>query len=153
MYYFGDAWLRGAYMNNPHVLVRFDLDPGSHVFTLVVSQYERWRDVYYTLEALSTAPTQLTSVPERFPNRVQAMAEWTRDSAGGHSGRRGFFDNPQLSVELQADSDLFVSLRAHPKLSVNIRLYASGGERVFGSGTVELVSSGDYRSGFCFFIN
>ena len=65
VYYFGDSWLRGAYMNNPHVLVRFDLDTvGPHAFTLVVSQYERWRDIYYTIDAFCMAPVCLAvSVP------------------------------------------------------------------------------------------
>ena len=35
---FGDAWKEGVYINNPHILTRFSLPPGDHLFTLVVSQ-------------------------------------------------------------------------------------------------------------------
>ncbi len=100
VYYYSDAWMTGTYMNNPHVLVRFDVPPGEHVFTLVVSQYMRWRDVYYTLQALCMAPVsapprcrcrwhpacshcavlaspvqiKLAPVPERFPRKLQTAS-------------------------------------------------------------------------------
>ena len=62
-YIFGDVWLEGVYMNNPHILMRFDLPAGEHVFTLVVSQYRRWRDVSYSLHIHSMAPVRCGCLP------------------------------------------------------------------------------------------
>jgi calpain-7 len=65
VFYTGDdVFVRGLYSNNPHNLTRFDMkddDPGA--YTLVVSQFDKTRDVRYTLSVFSTAPFRLGPAP------------------------------------------------------------------------------------------
>lgn len=69
VYYPSDnAFFRGVYSNNPHTLVRFDLegdDPGH--YTLVLSQYEKTRDVSYTLNVYCTSAFRISVTPTTPP--------------------------------------------------------------------------------------
>ena len=104
-------------------------------------------------------------------------AEWLLGS-GGSSASSGFFDNPQFALMLSAPTDVLITINTQEKIAVNARLFAAGGERVFGFGVTEvrlssgpvmsrcpfvrrvcgvrgceqLATSGDYRGGFCYLI-
>lgn len=59
-----DAFIRGLYSNNPHNLVRLDVeesDPGR--YALVLSQLDKTRDVSYTLTVMSTCPFRFSITP------------------------------------------------------------------------------------------
>ena len=145
------AMISGTYSNNPHTLIRFNAPPGKHAFTLVVSQYERQRDISFTLDVFSTAPFSLKTLAWSLPHRITSMEEWTSETAGGSARSARFMFNPQLRLTLDRPiTALRVFVEAPVKFAVNVRLISGGGKRVSDlSATKEIASSGDYHRGFC----
>ena len=58
--------VQGTYSNNPNYLVRFDVPNGTgnnKTYTVVLSQYEKLRDITFTLCAFSTVPLKIKQIP------------------------------------------------------------------------------------------
>lgn len=66
IYYPGTPFKEGTYVNSPHILVRFNAPPGVSDYTIVVSQHEKERSLYFSLRAYSLAPFKLSEVPMRY---------------------------------------------------------------------------------------
>jgi hypothetical protein len=64
------------YASNPHVLLRHDVPPGKHCFTLVVSQLKRMQDMDFTLRVWSMDHVSLRTPPCRLAARQQAQGMW-----------------------------------------------------------------------------
>ncbi len=148
------GFVRGLYSNNPHGLVRLDVeagDPGR--YALVLSQYEKKRDVRYSLTVLSTAPFVLR--PTRpLPGLVARIeGSWTDRTAGGRLGLATFLHNPQFTVVVVKPCALHVELLAPKEMFVGFSLIGGrrGGKRVDSvlQGE-EVLTSGAYRQGFCY---
>lgn len=57
----------GIRINSPHYLVKLvDDEPGPIVYTLVISQYEKYNSIYYTLKTYSTQPFDLSEIREPY---------------------------------------------------------------------------------------
>lgn len=56
----------GVRINSPHYLCKLVEEPGTKVYTLVVSQYEKSSTTHYTLRVYSTADFTLTKVPHPY---------------------------------------------------------------------------------------
>jgi calpain-7 len=52
----------GVRINSPHYLCKMIVEPGTSLFTLVISQYERNNTIYYTLRTYATCEFKLTRV-------------------------------------------------------------------------------------------
>ncbi|KAJ1649158.1 cysteine protease [Dispira simplex] len=92
------------FINSPHLLVRFNARPGLSHFTIVLLQYEKCRDMHYTLRVFSMAPIVLAPVAE-YPYRKQLRQRWTLDNAGGSQVYPTFYTNPQYKLVIhQSDS-------------------------------------------------
>ncbi|TMW58240.1 hypothetical protein Poli38472_011828 [Pythium oligandrum] len=168
-----DAMYRGTYSNNPHTLVSLDVnfaeDP-EPTFTLVASQYEKFAPLDYTLSVFSTAPFLCRPVPhlDAIPNTTLIPGEWDAVTAGGRPFFASFMKNPQFHVRLNprpqrlyvvletvsAEDETVVSLDDSPP--VNLRVVTQMNERVCGLAglkkrpSTHVLSSGEYRHGFCF---
>lgn len=60
-------YLDGVRINSPHYLCKLKIDSNSASrYTLVVSQYEKMRTIYYTLRAYGTCPFTLRKL-SNFP--------------------------------------------------------------------------------------
>lgn len=57
---------KGTYVNSPHILVRFNAPPGESDYTIVVSQHEKERSLYFSIRAYSLAPFKLHEVPIKY---------------------------------------------------------------------------------------
>ena len=66
IYYPDTPFKEGTYVNSPHILVRFNAPPGVSDYTIVVSQHEKARSLYFSLRAYSLAPFKLHQVPMRY---------------------------------------------------------------------------------------
>jgi len=86
--------IRGTYYDSPYVLTRLHVQPGDQLFTLVVSQYRRMRDVSYSLMAFCSSPVSLSAVPDSLPLVRSLRSAWTVETSGGNSTFAGFLDNP-----------------------------------------------------------
>ena len=131
-FYPRDPLVRGVYSNNPHSLVRFDAKPGRHSYTLVVSQYKRLRTIDFSIHAYSMAPARLSVAANPF-KEVFVAGAWTSGTSGGNPRHAGFFENPQYSVTLAAAGDVMLRLEAPVTFASQVRMVASGGERVVDS--------------------
>lgn len=148
-----DCFVRGLYSNNPHNLVRFDvetLDPGT--YAVVLSQYEKKRDVRYSLTVLSTAPFSLQPTPVLPPTVTRMEGTWGGETAGGRLGLSTFLQNPQFTVVVKKACAVYIEMMAPKEYFVGFSLLGGsrGGKRVDSilQGE-EVLTSGAYRQGFC----
>eukprot|EP00904_Undaria_pinnatifida_P013645 jgi/Undpi1/9410/HiC_scaffold_27.g11867.m1 len=156
VYYPGKPMFRGLYTNNPHTLVRFDLPETTTrkdiAYTLVISQYEKKREVRYTVNVYCTSTFRLFETPVAPEHRMKFMGNWDASSAGGGMGRPGYYTNPQYALVLtHPKTKVHVELKAPRDYKVNITIVSEGGMRVNSiPAEREVMSSGSYRPGFCY---
>ena len=144
-----DALVRGTYSNAPHNLTKLTVPAGQHEYTLVVSQYERRRDINFSLAVYSMAPFKVGRIPETIGHELRAVGEWRAESAGGCSNHGTFYTNPQWVLTLHRPlPKLLLLLEAPKECSSNVQLIQGGG-RWDGSGDAraEVLTSGLYTTG------
>ncbi|EGZ18038.1 hypothetical protein PHYSODRAFT_315088 [Phytophthora sojae] len=168
---------RGTYSNNPHTLVSLDLDladDSEPSFTLVASQYEKFAALDYTLSIFSTRPFTCEPIPQletTAPTSVVIPGAWSTACAGGRPFYSTFMDNPQFHLQLQKPCrSLFLFLETEAFFSkdtknasfpINLRAALHTRQRVCDLHTtvnetpedaepLKVLSSGEYRPGFCF---
>ena len=68
-----EPFKEGVRINSPHYLVKLvDEGPsGPNQYTLVVSQYEKSKSIYYTLRAYCTVPFLLSEIKEPYKKKYQ----------------------------------------------------------------------------------
>lgn len=144
--------LNGAYTNNPHNLVRYDVKnkDDAHL-SIVLSQFEKKNDIGYTLSCFCTElftfgrPSKQLSFIKEFPS------SWNASTAGGPIGQPGFYKNPMYAVEVQ-NGGVTIQLRcsASKTIAVNTMLIPVDkyGARVNRLKAEPPVDSGNYRHGF-----
>ncbi|KAF1778381.1 Peptidase C2, calpain, domain III [Phytophthora cactorum] len=164
-------------INNPHTLVSLDLDladDSEPCFTLVASQYEKFAALDYTLSIFSTRPFTCEPIPQfvtKSPTSIVIPGAWDSACAGGRPFYSAFMNNPQFHLQLQKPCrSLFLFLETEVFFSedtktasfpVNLRAALHTRERVcglHGAGNADsaddeplkVLSSGEYRPGFCF---
>jgi calpain-7 len=94
-----DTLVNGAYTNNPHVLLRYDVSgPQDKFISLVLSQHEKTRNLAYTLSCYCTERFTLGRPPEILPCSKTLKGAWTLENAGGPVGSPKFFMNPMFAV-------------------------------------------------------
>lgn len=90
VYHHGKAFKEGTYVNSPHILVsillvqtnevialssfhpllyqiRFNAPSGTSTYTIVFSQHEKLKTLYFSLKAFSFSRFELTEVPQTYP--------------------------------------------------------------------------------------
>lgn len=101
-----DTMVNGAYTNNPHVLLRYDIsDPADRYISLILSQHEKSQDLAYTLSCYSTEPFSIGRPPPVLPS-VSLSGSWTDLTAGGPVGSKSFFNNPMLAVKVPQETSM-----------------------------------------------
>ncbi|KAJ1978562.1 cysteine protease [Dimargaris verticillata] len=152
-----DPLVATDFINSPHVLVRFNAPPGVSYVSLVLLQYEKVRDLHFTLRAHSMAPLTLAPIPQ-LPHRQQLAGEWDDQTCGGSAVHASFGDNPQYKLTIPAgasnDQGLPVTgmamLEAGTDKQVNL-VVVRGGLRVASLSYRNTVSdSGPYSESTCF---
>ncbi|KAI8366637.1 uncharacterized protein BYT42DRAFT_504904 [Radiomyces spectabilis] len=128
IYYPGQPFKEGTYVNSPHILVRFNAPPGTSDCTIVVSQHEKARSLYFSLRAYSLAPFILSEIPMRYTITEKIKGQWTEQTAAG----------------------ILLMLEAPKSLAVHL-LLVEGGQRTSSVSVRDIVAeSGAYRHGFCY---
>ena len=144
--------LHGAYTNNPHVLIRYDLtDKADQNLSLVLSQYQKSNDVGYTISCFSTQPFTLGRPDKDLPFKLELVGEWRATSSGGPPSSSAFGTNPMFALRVP-EKGASVQLRCSTMKSyaVNVMLVGvdSYGRRVERLTKEPLLDSGHYRFGF-----
>ncbi|KAJ1675591.1 cysteine protease [Spiromyces aspiralis] len=166
-------WRESGYVNNIHSLVQFNAPPGVSRYTLVVSQKERVRTLYFTLRAYSLGKISLHSIPQ-YPVEHREHGQWTSVSAGGNTTNASYMDNPQYCLQISRPTTTtttssssvaaeaagaarsgpdkvsgVIILRTNHSHPIQIRVFRSGCliTQVLSINTV--IDSGPYRKSFC----
>lgn len=146
----------GAYTNNPHNLLRYDISEESpRHLSLVLSQHQKANDVAYTLSCYGTADFTIEKPLLSTPAYLQTVhGQWTEESpSGGNPAHDSFRQNPTYSVIIPSikngSANIQIKCLAPKSLPVNIMLLKIGTD-----GDVRLkkenivLETGDYRRGF-----
>ena len=121
-----NSLVNGAYSNNPHVLVRYDVTkPDDKYISLVLSQHQKTQDLGYTLSCYCTEPFTLSQPQRDLPHIISLSGSWTLETAGGPMGREEFFRNPMYYLSLSDETT--VQLRCSAEKSF------AGKRRTLGS--------------------
>lgn len=144
--------LTGAYTNNPHVLVRYDVsDSSDEYLSIVMSQFEKNTHLGYTLSCFCTEPFSLGPPTKELPFARTMTSSWTTSSGGGPVGKKGFYRNPMYAVEIPSGGALVELQCSAPKtLALNVMLCPvdAYGQRVTRLKSDPPCDSGNYRHGF-----
>ncbi|TSK16117.1 Calpain-7 [Bagarius yarrelli] len=154
VYYPSDPppYIDGIRINSPHYLTKIKLtNPGTHTFTLVVSQYEKQTTIDYTLRVYSLCKFNFSKITSPFIHTKRVNGQWKGISAGGCSNYKDTYkQNPIYQFNLDKSGPLLIELRGSRQYSVGFEvLTVSPAVEAGVSGTPKR-GSGDYRCGFCY---
>ena len=102
-----EPYKEGIRINSPHYLVKL-VDDTSLTYTLAICQYQKSKDIYYTLRVFATQPFQINELTEpyipKYSKRIQG--EWKETTAGGCSNYQDTFkNNPVYQIILSSSKD------------------------------------------------
>jgi hypothetical protein len=147
----GNCVLTGCYTNNPHVLVRYDIqDTSDRYLSLVLSQYQKNADLNYTLSCFCSDHFDLGKPARDLTMRTPVSGTWSTYSAGGPIGSKDYFTNPQFAIELSKPSLLQIGVTttrtsASNAILVPVRNFGDTAEKAADEAVID---SGKYRHGF-----
>ncbi|ROJ29318.1 Calpain-7 [Anabarilius grahami] len=145
-------YIDGIRINSPHYLTKIKLtSPGTHTFTLVVSQYEKQNTINYTLRVYSVCKFNFSKIPTPFIHTKRINGQWKGASAGGCGNYRDSFkNNPIYQFNLEKTGPLLIELRGSRQYSVGFEVVTVSTAGDSGSLGSQKRGSGDYRCGFCY---
>ncbi|XP_013806197.1 calpain-7 isoform X1 [Apteryx mantelli] len=154
VYYPADPppYIDGIRINSPHYLTKIKLtSPGSHTFTLVVSQYEKQNTIHYTIRVYSLCKFTFSKIPTPYTVSKRVNGQWKGHSAGGCGNfRDSYKNNPIYQFQLDKSGPLLIELRGPRQYSVGFELVMVSTVGDPGSSGFQKKNSGDYRCGFCY---
>ncbi|XP_063778418.1 calpain-7 isoform X2 [Pseudophryne corroboree] len=154
VYYPADPapYIDGIRINSPHYLTKISLtSPGTHTFTLVVSQYEKQNTIHYTLRVYAAAKFTFSKIPTPYTINKRINGQWKGQSAGGCGNFRDTHkNNPIYQFQMEKAGPLLVELRGPRQYSVGFEVITVSTNGDPGPSSFQKKSSGDYRCGFCY---
>ncbi|KAL2084694.1 hypothetical protein ACEWY4_020212 [Coilia grayii] len=154
VYYPADPppYIDGIRINSPHYLTKIKLtSPGTHTFTLVVSQYEKQNTINYTLRVYSVCKFNFSKIPTPFTHTKRINGQWKGASAGGCGNYKDSYKhNPIYQFNMDKSGPLLVELRGSRQYSVGFEVLTVSTVGEPGPAGFQRKSSGDYRCGFCY---
>lgn len=148
----GNCVLTGAYTNNPHVLIRYDVTgPEDAYLSLILSQYKKTNDLAFTLSCYCTEAFTIGKPAKELEYVQERNSAWTKDKSGGPLGTSSCYKNPTFAVAVPDGGALMEIRVSTVKTSaVNVILVSVGsfGSDVRSAREKETIDSGKYRHGF-----
>jgi hypothetical protein len=142
----------GVYSNNPHVLVRYDIEGVKDQFlSIILSQHKKSNDLGYTLSCFCTEDFSLGTPKGDLLYVKDFASAWTPGLSGGPVGRPSFANNPMFAVKIPDGGAIMqLSVTTSTTSAVNallvpVKLYGDGIDRAVGEA---ILDSGNYRHGF-----
>lgn len=165
-------FIKGVYSNDPHTLVRIDIDNDEighdedddrtnntssneqkdESFALVLSQINKSFDISYTLNVFSTSPFRIYPSFPPPPFKVELQGSWTKESSGGTTVHPSFYRNPQYSlIVLDSIQLVHIQILFPKEVDAAIFVLKTNGNRIDHINDEDIVSkSGKYRQGYCY---
>lgn len=154
VYYPADPapYIDGIRINSPHYLTKIPLTtPGTHTFTLVVSQYEKQNTIHYTLRVYAACKFTFSKIPTPYTINKRINGQWKGQSAGGCGNfRETHKNNPVYQFQVEKAGPLLTELRGPRQYSVGFEVVTVSTNGDPGPSGFQKKSSGDYRCGFCY---
>lgn len=154
VYYPADPapYIDGIRINSPHYLTKIKLTtPGTHTFTLVVSQYEKQNTIHYTVRVYSACSFTFSKIPSPYTLSKRINGKWSGQSAGGCGNfQETHKNNPIYQFHIDKTGPLLIELRGPRQYSVGFEVVAVSIAGDPGPHGFQRKSSGDYRCGFCY---
>lgn len=148
----GDCILTGVYTNNPHVLIRYDIQgPSDRFLSLVLSQYKKSNDLGYTISCYCTEAFTFTQPSLGLPCCIKLASQWTEAKSGGPLGSSGSRNNPQFAVTVPVGgATIQISVVTVRTAAVCVILVpvASFGHDIAKAKGKPIIDTGKYRHGF-----
>ncbi|TAQ84382.1 hypothetical protein B7494_g7289 [Chlorociboria aeruginascens] len=144
-----DAFHRGAYVDSPQTLARLEL-PQAIPYTVVVAQHGLPLPKYsFTLSFFSESPLTVAPTIDYLSHYTIHAGAWTANTCGGNANAPSYPVNPQFKISVPSITDITLILETgDAELAVHVKMVWSGGERVTGVTSKDIIgSSGDYRRG------
>uniref|UniRef100_A0A2I3FZZ4 Calpain 7 n=1 Tax=Nomascus leucogenys TaxID=61853 RepID=A0A2I3FZZ4_NOMLE len=154
VYYPADPppYIDGIRINSPHYLTKIKLTtPGTHTFTLVVSQYEKQNTIHYTVRVYSACSFTFSKIPSPYTLSKRINGKWSGQSAGGCGNfQETHKNNPIYQFHIEKTGPLLIELRGPRQYSVGFEVVTVSTLGDPGPHGFLRKSSGDYRCGFCY---
>nr|XP_020028672.1 calpain-7 isoform X2 [Castor canadensis] len=154
VYYPADPppYIDGIRINSPHYLTKIKLTaPGTHTFTLVVSQYEKQNTIHYTVRVYSACSFTFSKIPSPYILSKRINGKWSGQSAGGCGNfQETHKNNPIYQFHIEKTGPLLIELRGPRQYSVGFEIVTVSVVGDPGPHSFPRKSSGDYRCGFCY---
>ena len=149
----GGCVLTGVYTNNPHVLIRYDIDGNDDNTSLfaVLSQYKKSNDLGYTLSCYCTEAFALCKPPTELEYCEEKRSEWSSRTCGGPIGNPQYNTNPMFPFKVPEGGSIVqftvatASASAVNILCLPVLLYGDTIDKAIGE---PVIDSGNYRHGF-----
>nr|XP_039261066.1 calpain-7-like isoform X1 [Styela clava] len=147
-------YIDGVRINSPHYLTRIQVPAAKtspNRFTLVVSQYEKHKNIQYTIRVYATAEFALKKILDPYKFKKRISGNWTKENAGGCANHRDTYNrNPIYQINLnsqqQGNIKLLIELRGPKVFSVGFDVSCvdtKNGDKPF-----KQEMSGNFRSGY-----
>jgi len=149
----------GVKTNSAHYLVKLVTDDqdlnGPTFYTLVLSQYEKNVDIFYSLRVYSTCEFTLHPMINYYEPRYQqdVTGEWKGKTAGGCQNNPSTYkNNPLYQLVLnnrEINNHIKIELRAPKQFQVGFEVICLETKVSNAPGEFQKTETGSYRSGFC----
>ena len=146
--YMPPPFIDGIRINSPHYLSKIPVQAGGEKFTLVVSQYEKHKNIRYTLRVYSICDVKFTKIPDVYKYKKNIVGKWDSSNAGGCANNRATYNlNPiyQINVKEKSKSMFLIEVRAPREYSVGFDVVCVESN---SPETFQKTTSGTYRSGY-----
>ncbi|XP_049872970.1 calpain-7-like [Pectinophora gossypiella] len=145
-------YIDGIRINSPHYLCKIIVGENSaDRYTLVVSQYEKTRTIFYTLRAYATCPFALGKI-QPFPYTKKLQGEWSGHTAGGCENHRATYpNNPKFTMTVpdsRTPCHVTIQLLAPKQYQIGVDVRVESMNDPNQTAPFLKESSGPYRSGF-----
>ena len=147
--------VNGAYTNNPHVLVRYDVDSkDDRYLSLVLSQHEKKKDLAYTLSCFCTEKFTLGRPPMLLKMSKEIRGRWVAGRSGGPVGSKTFFHNPIFALSVKGNSaEMQLRCTTAKTIAVNVMMIPVSAGTPLSSyrkaaSRKPVLDSGNYRHAF-----
>nr|CAB3227605.1 calpain-7-like [Phallusia mammillata] len=144
-------YIDGVRINSPHYLTRIQCEEGGpHRYTLVVSQYEKHKNIRYTLRLYSPTEFKFSKIEDPYKMTKRIQGAWTKTTAGGCANNKSTHGtNPLYQINIDGmgkeKCQLLIELRAPRDYSIGFDVICveTNAEKPFSQTT-----SGSFRSGY-----
>lgn len=144
-------YIDGVRINSPHYLCKIIVGEGaSDRYTLVVTQYEKTKTIYYTLRAYATCEFALNKI-EPYPYTHTVKGAWSGRTAAGCENHPTYPNNPKFVVSVpegRNPSEVLVELKGPKQYQMGIEARVEALDDPTVTAPFLKQSSGLFRSGF-----